>query len=87
MPIFLIPRMLLLNVWCDACSNSVIGESNGKSRLAKIFSKFLRTREIWWVERGGGGGGGGGMIQKKMFFDSYIYFNVKLIVLLKILHL
>ena len=52
--------MLLLNVWCDACSNSVIGESNGKSRLAKIFSKFLHTREIWWVERGVGGGGGGG---------------------------
>ena len=36
-PIFLIPRMLLLSFWCGACSISTIGESNGKSQLAKYF--------------------------------------------------
>ena len=30
------------------------GESNGKSQLANFFSKFLRIRELWRVERGGG---------------------------------
>ena len=36
-PIFLISRTLLLSVWCDACSISAIGESHGKSQLAKYF--------------------------------------------------
>ena len=53
-PIFMIPRTLLLSFWCDVCSISAIGEFNGKSQLAKYFQKFLRTREIWRVERGGG---------------------------------
>ena len=35
----------------------------------------------------GEGGGRGGMIFKKLFSDFNIYFNVKLIVLPKILHL
>ena len=34
---FLIPRTLLLSFWCDACSISAIGESNGKSQLGKYF--------------------------------------------------
>ena len=34
---FLIPRTLLMSFWCDACSVSAIGESNGKSQLAKYF--------------------------------------------------
>ena len=36
-PIFLIHRTLLLSFKCGACSISAIGESNGKSQLAKYF--------------------------------------------------
>ena len=52
--IFLIPRTLLFSFCCDACSISAIGEFDGKSQLAKYFQNFLRTPEIWRVERGGG---------------------------------
>ena len=39
-PIFLIPRTLLLSFLCGVCSISEIGESNGKSQLAKYFQNF-----------------------------------------------
>ena len=35
--IVVFPRTLLLSFWCGACSISAIGESNGKSQLAKYF--------------------------------------------------
>ena len=43
---FLIPRTLLLSFWCDACSISVIGESNGKSQLAKYFQIPTHSRDM-----------------------------------------
>ena len=49
-PIFLIPRTLLLSLWCGTCSISAIGESNGQSQLAKYFQNSYVRR----VERGGG---------------------------------
>ena len=44
-------KLAAFSLWSDACSISAIGETNDKSQLAKIFSKFLRTRKIWPVEK------------------------------------
>ena len=46
-------RTLLLSFWCDACSISAKGESNGKGQLA-FFFKIPTHSSIWRVERGGG---------------------------------
>ena len=46
---FLIPRTLHFSFWCDACSISAVGESNGKSQLANPFF-FLNS---YTLERNG----------------------------------
>ena len=40
--------------WSDACSISAIGESNGKSKLAKYFQNSYALERYKRVERGGG---------------------------------
>ena len=54
MPIFLIPRTLLLSFWCNACSISAIGESDGKSQLAKYFQNSYALERVMAGRKGMG---------------------------------
>ena len=53
MPIVLIPRLLLVSCWCDACSISAIGGSYCKSQLGKCFQIPTHLRNMN-VKRVGG---------------------------------
>ena len=53
MPIFLIPRALLLSFWCDTSRISAIDESNGRSQLAKYFQNSYAL-EIYGGKKGKG---------------------------------
>ena len=37
---------MVLSFWCDACSISAKGESNGKSQLAKSFQIPTHSRDM-----------------------------------------
>ena len=61
----LTPITLFFNFWCDACSISAIGESNGKNKLAKYF------QNSYTLEGCGGLNGGGGV----EFHDNGLLFK------------
>ena len=72
----LTPITLFFNFWCDACSISAIGVSNGKNKLAKYF------QNSYTLEGCGGLNGEGGL--NFMTMDCYLKgfflnFNVYLV--------